>query len=75
MVTLRRQANRKIAVHGADHGVPHFHVEGPDCRCSLVIADGELIVGAAPARVLAAARAWAASHAAELAATWQELNR
>jgi Domain of unknown function (DUF4160) len=74
MVTMYRHANWKLAVYGAEHGVPHFHVEGPSFRCSMTIATQTLIVGEAPSRVLAEARAWAALHAAELAAKWQELN-
>jgi hypothetical protein len=75
MVTMHRQATWKIAVYGSDHGIPHFHVEGPDFRCSIAIATRELIVGDAPARVLAGARIWAAAHEDELAAKWKELNR
>lgn len=59
MVTVRREGAWKIAVYGREHGVPHYHVEGPGFRCSVAIAGGEVIVGAAPARVLAEARAWA----------------
>lgn len=73
MVTMHRRANWKIAVYGAEHGVPHFHVEGPDFRCSVSIVTRE-VIGDAPARVLAEARAWAAANQAELATTWQELN-
>lgn len=69
------KGNWKIAVYGAEHGVPHFHVEGPGFRCSVSIATGEVIIGDAPSRVLAQARAWAAAHAADLAAKWRELNR
>jgi hypothetical protein len=50
MVTMHRHGNWKIAVYGAEHGMPHFHVEGPDFRCSLAIATNELIIGEAPAR-------------------------
>ena len=74
MVTVHRRGNWKIAVYAADHGIPHFHVEGPDFRCSVAIATRGLIVGDAPSRVLAEARAWAEEHEAELAATWRELN-
>jgi hypothetical protein len=75
VVTVHRQGNWKIAVYGREHGRPHFHVEGPGFRCSLSIATRELIVGDAPAAVLAAARLWAEAHQVELAAKWQELNR
>ncbi len=74
MVTMHRRANWKISVYGAEHGVPHFHIEGPGFRCSVSIATREVIVGDAPARTLAEALAWAAAHEAELAAKWQELN-
>ncbi len=75
MVTMHRHGNWKIAIYGADHGIPHFHVEGPDFRCSIAIATRVLIIGDAPPRVLSEARAWAEAHGAELQAKWQELNR
>jgi hypothetical protein len=74
MVTLTRGPNWKIAVYGRDHGVPHFHIEGPDFRCSVAIRSLELIIGTAPAPVLRASREWAAANTAQLMATWQELN-
>lgn len=61
-------------MYAADHGVPHFHIEGAGFRYSIAIETLELIVGAAPARVLAEARAWAGERRAELAAKWRELN-
>jgi hypothetical protein len=75
MVTMLRQAAWKIAVYGREHGIPHFHVEGLDFRCSVAIATREVIVGDAPARVLAEARDWAEVHEKELMAKWRELNR
>ena len=74
MVTMYRRANWKIAVYGAEHSAPHFRIGGPDFRCSVSIATREVIIGDAPARVLAEARAWAAANQAALAAKWQELN-
>jgi Domain of unknown function (DUF4160) len=74
MVTMHRRANWKIAVYGAEHGVPHFHIEGPDFRCSVSIETREVIIGDAPPRVLVEARAWAAANRAALAAKWKELN-
>ena len=75
MVTLTRGPNWKIAVYGREHGVPHFHVEGPDFRCSIGIASLELIIGSAPPKVFAAAIKWAAGNQGLLMETWQELNR
>ena len=75
MVTLTRGPSWKIAVYGREHGVPHFHVEGPDFRCSIGIASLELIIGSAPPRVFAAAIKWAAGNQRLLMETWQELNQ
>ena len=75
MVTLTRGPSWKIAVYGREHGVPHFHVEGPDFRCSIGIASLELIIGSAPPRVFAAAIKWAAGNQGLLMTTWQELNQ
>lgn len=74
MVTLTRGPNWKIAVYGRDHGIPHFHIEGPGFRCSIAIQSQELIIGSAPAAVISAATIWAASNQVVLMATWQELN-
>jgi hypothetical protein len=74
MVTLFRGPRWKIAVYGGDHGVPHFHIEGPDFRCSVAIVSFEPIVGAVPVAVLKDALAWAAPNQALLMQTWQELN-
>ncbi|MGZ8362843.1 MAG: DUF4160 domain-containing protein [Caulobacteraceae bacterium] len=74
MVTLHRAAAWKIAVYGREHGVPHFHVEGPDFRCSISIETFELIVGRAPPAVLREGIAWARRNQAPLRRTWRELN-
>lgn len=74
MVTLHRGPNWKIAVYAGDHGVPHFHIEGPGFRASVAIATLEVIVGSVPRRVLVAALTWALAHQSELQAKWKELN-
>ncbi|MGE4059231.1 MAG: DUF4160 domain-containing protein [Sphingomonadales bacterium] len=61
-------------MYGREHGVPHFHIEGPTFRCSVAIADLEVIVGAVPAVVLEEARAWARDNRALLVQTWKDLN-
>lgn len=75
MVTLTRGPNWKIAVYGREHGVPHFHIEGPDFRASVGIESLEVIIGHAPARVMNDAIEWARSNQMELRAKWQELNQ
>lgn len=74
MVTVYRGPRWKLAVYGRDHGVPHFHIEGPDFRCSVEIASLELIVGTVPVAVLKDVLEWAKSNQALLMQTWQELN-
>ncbi len=74
MVTLTRGSNWKIAVYGREHGLRHFHIEGPNFRASVGIDSLEVIIGSAPAPVLRAALEWAAGNRAMLLATWQELN-
>ena len=74
MVTLHRGPSWKIAVYAGDHGVPHFHIEGPGFRASVEIATLEVIVGAVPRRVLVAALVWALAHHEALQAKWEELN-
>ena len=39
-----------------------FHIEGPDFRCSITIASGEVIIGHAPAQVLREAQFWATAN-------------
>ncbi|MBS0472206.1 MAG: DUF4160 domain-containing protein [Proteobacteria bacterium] len=74
MVTVHREDGWKIAVYGREHGVPHFHVEGPDFRCSVSIETLEVVVGAVPAAVLRTALAWARNNRRELQVKWRELN-
>ncbi|WP_420878276.1 DUF4160 domain-containing protein [Sphingobium yanoikuyae] len=49
----------KIGVYRRDHGMPHFHIEGRDFRCSVAIVSFEMIVGTVPAAVLKDALEWA----------------
>ena len=74
MVTLHRDRDWKIAVYGREHGIPHFHIEGAGFRCSVSIDEREVIVGAAPRRVLAAANLWARENRELLMKIWRELN-
>jgi hypothetical protein len=74
MVTMHRTPGWKVSVYGREHGAPHFHIEGPDFRCSVAIMTLELIVGAAPPAVLRLATGWAAENQPALMAKWRELN-
>ena len=75
MPTLHRFANAAIRMYAGDHGVPHFHVETPDERCSVTIVTLEILAGHVPARIQAAALAWARENRALLMAKWKELNK
>ncbi|MGI4877628.1 MAG: DUF4160 domain-containing protein [Janthinobacterium lividum] len=74
MVTLHRGPRWKIAIYGRDHGVPHFHIEGAEFRCSVSIASFEVIVGTVPATILDDVLDWARLNQVQLVQTWQELN-
>ena len=74
MVTMIRSARWKIAIYARDHGLPHFHIEGPEFRCSVAIATFDVIVGTVPPAILSAALEWAEPHRTLLMQTWQELN-
>jgi hypothetical protein len=74
MVTVHRGSGWKIAIYGREHGLPHFHVEGPGYRCSVAIETREAIIGEVPTKVLKEACAWALDNQMLLMTTWQELN-
>lgn len=74
MVTMHRGRGWKIAVYAREHGVPHFHVEGPGYRCSVSIETLDVIIGTAPAGVLRSARTWAGDNRTALLHKWEELN-
>jgi hypothetical protein len=74
VVTLHRRSGWKIAVYGRDHGVPHFHIEGPGYRCAVDIMTLRPIIGTAPQAVMRAACAWARDNQSRLMTTWLELN-
>jgi hypothetical protein len=74
MITVYRATYWKIAVYGRDHGLPHFHIEGPEFRASIAIATLDLIIGSAPTAVLEEALDWATGNQAALMQKWKELN-
>jgi len=69
-----RSPRWKIAVYARDHGIPHFHIEGSEFRCSVAIATCDVIVGHVPSAVLKEALEWALPHQELLMRTWQDLN-
>lgn len=74
MVTVYREARWKVSIYARDHGVPHFHIEGPGFRCSVAIRTNDVIIGAVPPKILREVLNWAQGNRALLLKTWQELN-
>ena len=74
MPTIRRLTNCKIAMYADDHAPPHFHVVGPDWRCSIDLSTMEMIAGEAPRRDLKEALDWGRQNRRLLLDKWSELN-
>lgn len=74
MATGYRQPGWKIAAYGREQGAPHFHVEGPNFRCSVDSETLEVIVGTVPVVVLRTARRWTQANRAQLLEKWRDLN-
>lgn len=72
---LQRFTRCKITMYADDHGVPHFHVVGPDFDLVVEIGTGKVLEGGARRADVEAALAWAEAHVAELQAEWERLNR
>ena len=75
MVTVYRQGRWIVRVYGREHGVPHFHLDGPDWRCVIAMDTLTILAEDRPsAAVLQEVRAWAEPRRAELLRLWRELN-
>jgi hypothetical protein len=57
-----------------DENPPHVHIKGPDFAAKMRIADGDLIAGDAPNKVLRRARQWVEQNRAELLQLWREFQ-
>lgn len=75
MVTMTRGATWKISVYGAEHGIPHFHIETRRARCTVGIRSLKVIIGKVASRDLRDALDWARGHQADLLTQWNALNR
>lgn len=72
---MPRGSTWKIAIYGAEHGIPHFHVETRRSRCTVSIEPFGVVTGNIAAKDLHAALAWARANQARLRAQWNALNR
>ncbi len=60
-----------IAMYYNDHHPPHFHAKYGEFEAVIAIANGELIDGRLPPRVLGLVQEWRAYHQCELTENWQ----
>ena len=75
MALVRDFGDFEIRINFHDHGVPHFHVYGPDLDATVAIRTREILAGALPAKVRRKALAWAARNEDLLMAKWNEYKR
>jgi Domain of unknown function (DUF4160) len=60
MPEIVRLSNCKICVYvRGEHPLPHFHVWGPDSKCSVEIETLELLIGRVSRKDLREVRDWA----------------
>ena len=74
MGTLKRFGKVRLIVYGGDHGRIHFHLEGPDLRCSLDLETLEVLAGEAPPHILRLVRDWIKENRQVVETAWQEWN-
>jgi hypothetical protein len=75
MPEIARFGGFKLLMFFQDENPPHVHIKGSDFAAKMRIANGDLLAGHAPNKVLRQARRWVAEHRAELLATWDEFQR
>jgi hypothetical protein len=71
----RRFGAFKLLMFFQDKNAPHVHITGRDFAAKIRLANGELIAGDAPNRVLAEARRWIQENQAQLLQLWNEFQR
>ena len=71
----RRFGAFKLLTFFQDENPPHVHITGRDFAAKIRLANGELIAGDAPNRVLAEARCWIQENQAQLLQLWNEFQR
>jgi hypothetical protein len=75
MPEIARFGGFKLLMFFQDENPPHVHIKGSDFAAKMRIANGDVLAGHAPNKVLRQARRWIGEHRAELLATWDEFQR
>ena len=74
MPQIKRFSGFKLLMFFQDENPPHVHIKGPDFAAKMRIADGGLIAGDAPNKVLRQARQWLEENRADLLELWGEFQ-
>ena len=74
MPQIKRFSGCKLLMFFQDENPPHVHIKGPDFAAKMRIADGGLIAGDAPNKVLRQARKWLEENRADLLQLWSEFQ-
>jgi hypothetical protein len=74
MPEIKRFGGFKLLMFFQDENPPHVHVKGPDFAAKIRLANGELIAGEAPGKVLPQARRWIAANRQRLLDLWNEFQ-
>ena len=74
MPQIKRFSGFKLLMFFQDENPPHVHIKGPDFAAKMRIADGDLMAGDAPNKVLRRARQWVEQNRAELLQLWREFQ-
>jgi hypothetical protein len=76
MPEIRRFGNFTLLMFFQDENPPHVqHQRRADFAAKFRIANGDLLAGKAPRKVLRQARRWVEENRAELSAIWDEFQR
>ena len=74
MPQIKRFSGFKLLMFFQDENPPRVHIKGPDFAAKMRIADGDLIAGDAPNKVLRQARKWLEENRADLLQLWSEFQ-
>lgn len=72
MAAISRWNGIVIALYNREHGSPHFHARYSGMKASIRIDPPGLLAGSLPPRQLGQVIEWAALHADELLAAWDQ---
>lgn len=75
MATIHRIGKVEIRIYRrGEHPPPHVHVDGPDTRAQVAIADGSIIQGFLPTKLARRVREWLKDNRAAVLAQWNNIT-